>query len=137
MDVGYIAETFNIKSKITLQPYTEQRQIVEMQKEADVLLLTSWLVPEQISGKLYEYLRTNKPILYVTDHENDLAADILKQNDAGQYICLHQPESIADMLTQIRKDAIHDVLPSRSPSQTYGFDDRANQLIQLIESSVR
>ncbi|MEM9950294.1 MAG: glycosyltransferase [Chloroflexota bacterium] len=135
MDVETIAKDCNVQSKITLQPYTEQDRIVEMQQEADVLLLTSWPVPEQISGKIYEYLRTNKPILYVTDHEDDLAAQILREHDAAQYICPHQPEAIASMLSQIRNDAVHGNLPVRNPVHIHGFDSRADQLMQLIERS--
>lgn len=133
MNVDNIIQKYDVQSQITMKSYTEQRSIVQMQKSSDVLLLTSWPVPEQISGKIYEYVATNKPILYVTDHQDDLAAQILRENDAAHYICEHQPDAIAKMLRKIRNDAMQGNLPQRKPNNLEGFDNRAHELMELIE----
>jgi glycosyltransferase involved in cell wall biosynthesis len=136
MDVeGAVAE-YGVTEKVTLHPYANQPKVVQMQQDADVLLLTSWPVPEQISGKIYEYLATNKPIFYVTDHDDDLAARILREHHADQYICRHKPDDISAMLTRIRDDARAGRLPNREPSEGVGFDMRAAQLAEVMERHI-
>lgn len=126
------AEKYGVEEQVTLTPYTTQRQIVEMQQTVDVLLLTSWPVPEQLSGKFYEYLMTNKPILYVTNHERDLASDIMRERGIGK-IADHTPEAIAQALQDLLDAARAGRLPNRTPQYDYGFDMRAKAYLDVIE----
>lgn len=126
------AEKYGVEEQVTLTPYTTQRQIVNMQETVDVLLLTSWPVPEQLSGKFYEYLMTNKPILYVTNHERDLASDIMRERGIGK-ICDHTPEAIAAALHELVIEAREGRLPNRTPQYEYGFDMRARAYLDVIE----
>jgi CBS domain-containing protein len=121
-----------VEGKVRLIGFTTQREIVRLQAEADALLLTSWPVPEQISGKFYEYIATPKPIVYVTDHETDVAADYLHEHGMSQYICRHTPEDIAALLTRLRDDARAGKLPTRQPEKGVGYDARAAAYLEML-----
>jgi len=131
IDMREYLERWQISERVTLQDYANQQQIAQMQHEYDVLLLTSWPVPEQISGKFYEYIATDRPILYVTDHERDIASDYIRQHDRG-YIVGNTPQQIAEALAQIRDEARAGHLKSHEPDCDAGFDRRAADLMALI-----
>lgn len=132
IDISDDVARYNIEGRVTLQDYANQRQIAEMQRDFDVLLLTSWPVPEQISGKFYEYIATDKPILYVSNHETDIASDYMRQHDSG-YITPNTVEDIAQMFTHVRDEARAGRLKSPAPATDVGFDTRAQQLMTLID----
>ncbi len=133
MDVPGMAAEQGVTDAVTLLPYSEQRSIVEMQHDSDVLLLTNWPVPEQLSGKIYEYLRTNKPIFYITDHDpkEDVALHLLQEHGT-HYVCRHEPDAIAATLRQIYDDARAGKLPEATPNLSTGFDRRAQQVSEAL-----
>jgi len=135
IDMAGRAERYGVTDAVTLSGYATQQQVVEIQKQADVLLLTSWPVPEQLSGKFYEYLVTNKPILYVTNHERDLASDIMREKGIGT-ICQHTPEAIAEALRDLRDKARAGTLQGHTPQTEYGFDVRAAAYLDVIENVI-
>lgn len=131
IDIEAELDRYEVRDQVELGGYRNQAEIVQLQDQYDVLLLTSWPVPEQISGKFYEYLATNKPILYITDHERDIASDYIQEHNIG-YIARNEPQAIADMLMHIRDEARAGRLKTRLPSTDVGFDQRAEAYIELI-----
>jgi glycosyltransferase involved in cell wall biosynthesis len=131
IDVQDYVQRYGVKDKLTLLDYMPLKEVIEAQKKADVLLLTSWPVPEQLSGKFYEYLATNKPILYITDHEDDIATRLLREKGIG-YICRNNPDAIASAFRSLREDARQQRLAVRQPETDVGFDVRAQSYIDIV-----
>lgn len=131
VDITGDLQRWNIADRVTLREYASQQEIARMQHDYDALLLTSWPVPEQISGKFYEYIATSKPILYVTNHETDIASDYIREHDRG-YIAQNTPADIAATFAQVRDDARADRLKSGTPDPDVGFDTRATAVLDLI-----
>ena len=132
IDISPDIARFDIGGRVHMKGQVDQKQIVEMQGETDVLLLTAWPYPEQISGKFFEYIATNKPILYLSNHDRDIASDYIRENNNG-YIAKDNPTAIAESLRQIRDDARAGRLKRPQPDRTAGFDQRAQELMRIVE----
>jgi glycosyltransferase involved in cell wall biosynthesis len=72
------AETLGLGDRLDLRPYTSHREALELQRSSDALLL---LIPEAdgrgrgvLSGKVFEYLAAERPILAVVPPDGAAAA---------------------------------------------------------------
>jgi glycosyltransferase involved in cell wall biosynthesis len=117
---------------VELREYASLQRIVEMQRAADVLVVMSFKHSDQIPGKVYEYLATRRPILYVTSSPDDEVARLLRHNGCG-VVCGFGAEAIAAGLTEARDLVQSGRLVERAPVAGVGFDERAARFVQLIE----
>ena len=133
IDISEDIARHNLDGRVELRSQVDQQEIVELQGSHDALLLTAWPYPEQISGKFFEYIATNKPILYLTNHERDLAGDYIREHDNG-YIGKDNPAAIAELLAHVRDAARAGNLKSPIPDRGAGFDSRAEDLKRVIQA---
>ncbi len=132
MDLVPLAEAAGVGGRVHVRPYADIREIVKMQQEADLLLLLSWPVAEQIPGKFWEYLVTSRRILYATYRPDDEVSRILREKEAGDVVGA-SAEAIAGGLAKAVADW-HSGQPfGREPDRTVGFDARAAAFVALIE----
>jgi glycosyltransferase involved in cell wall biosynthesis len=80
------AEQLGLGDRLELIPYAPRRRSLELQRDSDALLL---LIPDAagrgkgvLSGKVFEYLAAERPILAVVPPEG-AAADLIRNTDAG------------------------------------------------------
>jgi len=91
---------------INIIPYTNHRQSIKYMLESNMLLL---LIPDHplnkliITGKIFEYLRTGKPILAIGPPEGD-AAKIIREMKAGATFEKDDAESIKNFILDNRND---------------------------------
>ena len=80
------AESLGLGDRLELHPYVPRRRSLALQRDSDALLL---LIPEAggrgrgvLSGKLFEYLAAERPILAAVPPDG-AAADLIRETGAG------------------------------------------------------
>jgi glycosyltransferase involved in cell wall biosynthesis len=91
------AEQRGVADRIEVFPYVPRRRSLELQRDSEALLL---LIPEAggrgrgvLSGKVFEYLAAERPILAVVPPDG-AAAELLRETGAGVVVA---PDDIAGM----------------------------------------
>jgi glycosyltransferase involved in cell wall biosynthesis len=94
-----------ILDRMELIPYAPHRQALELQRESEALLL---LIPDAggrgrgvLSGKVFEYLAAERPILAVVPPEG-AAAELLRATGAGVVVAPDDVDGIERELTALR-----------------------------------
>ena len=77
-----------LQDNVELIDYVTHKDVIEFQKKSQVLLLLLNNVPSAkgiITGKIFEYLMVNRPILAIAPKDGDLA-EILNETNAGKVV---------------------------------------------------
>jgi glycosyltransferase involved in cell wall biosynthesis len=97
------AEEQELGDRLELIPYAPRRRSLELQRDSDVLLL---LIPEAggrgkgvLSGKVFEYLAAERPILAVVPPEG-AAAELIRDAGAGVVVA---PDDVEGMNATLRE----------------------------------
>jgi glycosyltransferase involved in cell wall biosynthesis len=95
------AEQLDLGERLELIPYAPRRRSLELQRDSEALLL---LIPEAggrgkgvLSGKVFEYLAAERPILAVVPPEG-AAAELIREAGAGVVIAPDDVPGIAAAL---------------------------------------
>jgi glycosyltransferase involved in cell wall biosynthesis len=98
------AETLELGDRLELIPYASRRRSLELQRDSEALLL---LIPEAggrgrgvLSGKVFEYLAAERPILAVVPPEG-AAARLIEEAGAGVVVAPEDVEGIASALQDL------------------------------------
>jgi glycosyltransferase involved in cell wall biosynthesis len=97
------AETLELGDRLDLVPYASRRRSLELQRDSEALLL---LIPEAggrgkgvLSGKVFEYLAAERPILAVVPPDG-AAAGLIRETGAGVVVA---PDDV-DAMTHALRD---------------------------------
>jgi glycosyltransferase involved in cell wall biosynthesis len=95
------AEELGLGDRLELHPYVPRRRSLELQRDSEALLL---LIPEAggrgkgvLSGKVFEYLAAERPILASVPPDG-AAAELIEETGAGVVAPPDDPTAIADAL---------------------------------------
>lgn len=80
-----ISEKFNLKDVVTYLPYMEHKKSIEKLLESDALLFIIGAgkgAENFYSGKVFEYMNTNRPIIALVP-EAGVAADVIRETKTG------------------------------------------------------
>jgi glycosyltransferase involved in cell wall biosynthesis len=95
------AESLELGSRLELHPYVPRRQALALQRDSDALLL---LIPEAggrgqgvLSGKVFEYLAAERPILAAVPPDG-AAAELIRETDAG---VVAAPDDVAGLVAAL------------------------------------
>jgi glycosyltransferase involved in cell wall biosynthesis len=98
------AETLGLGDRLELHPFAPRRQALELQRDSEALLL---LIPEAggrgkgvLSGKVFEYLAAERPILASVPTDGAAAA-LIRNTGAGVVAPPDDPEAIAEALRSL------------------------------------
>lgn len=99
------AERRGLGNRLELVPYAPRRRSLELQRDSEALLL---LIPEAggrgrgvLSGKVFEYLAAERPILAVVPTDG-AAAELLRETGAGVVVAPDDLEGMARELGALR-----------------------------------
>src|SRR5581483_2923536 len=99
------AEGLGLGDRLELIPYAPRRRSLELQRDSEALLL---LIPDAggrgrgvLSGKVFEYLAAERPILAVVPPDG-AAADLIRETGAGIVVPPDDVEAIARELAALR-----------------------------------
>jgi glycosyltransferase involved in cell wall biosynthesis len=100
------AEQQGFGDRLELIPYAPRRVSLQLQRESDALLL---LIPEArgrgkgvLSGKVFEYLAAERPILALVPPDG-AAADLIRETGAGVVVAPEDVDGIAAALQELRR----------------------------------
>jgi glycosyltransferase involved in cell wall biosynthesis len=100
------AETLELGDRLELIPYAPRRVSLELQRDSDALLL---LIPDAggrgkgvLSGKVFEYLAAERPILGLVPPDG-AAADLIRETGAGVVVAPEDVDGIAAALVELRR----------------------------------
>lgn len=123
--VTSLAERFGVQGSVELFPLVPRREILRVERAADVLLLCRWNDPRDngvIPGKVFEYIGARRPILAVGSEAGE-AADIVRSGDFG--LVSNDPAAIAEQLARwLEVKAASGRLPDLDAAETRRFDRR-------------
>ena len=98
------AEELGLGDRLELIPYVPRRRSLELQRDSEALLL---LIPDAagrgkgvLSGKVFEYLAAERPILAFVPHDG-AAAELIREAGAGVVAPPDDPDAIAEALRDL------------------------------------
>jgi glycosyltransferase involved in cell wall biosynthesis len=98
------AETLELGDRIELIAYAPRRRSLELQRDSEVLLL---LIPDAggrgkgvLSGKVFEYLAAERPILAVVPPDGAAAA-LVRDTGAGLVVAPDDVEGMTEALREL------------------------------------
>ncbi|HZR95170.1 MAG TPA: glycosyltransferase family 4 protein [Gaiellaceae bacterium] len=99
-----LMEELGLADRVELVPHVPRRESLRLQRDSDVLLL---LIPEAggrgrgvLSGKVFEYLAAERPILAVVPTDG-AAADLIREAGAGVVVGPEDEDGIRDALLDL------------------------------------
>jgi glycosyltransferase involved in cell wall biosynthesis len=100
------AEELELGDRLRLLPYAPRRESLELQRDSDALLL---LIPDAggrgkgvLSGKVFEYLAAERPILAVIPPDG-AAAELIRETGAGLVVAPDDVAGIRAALEQLQR----------------------------------
>lgn len=130
--VREIAEREGVSHLVVIEGEVSYREALAHQAAADVLLLLLWDTPEErgvLTGKLFEYLASRRPILLIGGGQG-VATDLLRERSAG-HVASTQEGLAAQMRIWLRQHAEGGV-PYLPETVGKGFS-RAEQFMRLTD----
>jgi len=91
---------FGLNSFVNFVAYVAHKDVLKYQRSSQLLLLAVNDVPSSksvITGKVFEYLQSKRPILGIGPVDGDLA-EILKETEAGQMVDFKDVDSLKKVL---------------------------------------
>jgi glycosyltransferase involved in cell wall biosynthesis len=101
------AERLGLGDRLELHPYLPRRQVLELQRDSEALLL---LIPESggrgravLSAKVFEYLAAERPILAAVPLDG-AAADLVRETGAGVVVAPDDVDGLREALVRLEGD---------------------------------
>jgi len=122
----------------TLPPIPYRGALEEMMRADALLILQAANCNEQIPAKLYEYLRTRRPILALTDPRGDTAAT-LRAAGSTAIVPLDEAAAIARLLAAFADDPahFHAMLPNDEMIARNSRRSRTRELAAVLDATSR
>lgn len=133
-----LAAGCGVDDRIAIRPRVPYRKALQLQMEADVLLLLQWNDARDegnLPGKLFEYFYARRPILFI-GYEGGTAAQMVRERNAG--LVSNSPERIRDQLCEWIEKKNEGLLTGldKSVSQGLSREDQFSKLEQLFAEVV-
>ena len=128
-----LAEENDVSSAIEIMPPVGYRDALAEMLQADgLLILQASNCNAQIPAKLYEYLRTRRPIISLTDTEGDTARTC-RAAGLSAIAPLNQTTAICDLLVRFLSNSHPGFKPTEDAIRQASRQGRTEQLAQLLE----
>ena len=134
-----LAEQHGIRDRVVASPPVPYRCSLELQINADVLLLLQWSDARDegnLPGKIFEYFYARRPILLI-GYEQGVAARLIRERGAG--LVSNNPRHIRDQLRAWIEEKQAGRLTRLDPSVSLGFsrDEQFRKLEAILAETVR
>ena len=125
----------NLSDNLNKIDYVEHNQVIAHQKSAQVLLLLINDVPSAkgiITGKIFEYLQAQRPILAIAPENGDLAT-ILQNTNAGFTIDFNDKTNLKKTILSLYNDYKNGVLEINSLNiEKYHRKELTKELVKIL-----
>ena len=92
-------EEYNLSSIINLHGLIQRNQVIDKQRQAQILLLLNWNDPNEkgvYTGKVFEYLSAKRPILAVGGYGDGVIDELLQNTQSGD--SLNETDGIKNVI---------------------------------------
>jgi glycosyltransferase involved in cell wall biosynthesis len=138
------AEQLELGDRLELIPYASRRRSLELQRDSEALLL---LIPEAggrgkgvLSGKVFEYLAAERPILALVPPDG-AAAELIRETGAGVVVAPEDVDGIgaalADLHRRWRDGALDGEPLSAEWRQKVSRRTRSEELVRVLDEVTR
>ncbi|MDX5586448.1 MAG: glycosyltransferase family 4 protein [Aureibaculum sp.] len=128
-----------LTSVIEYITYLPHKEVVIFQQSAQILLLAVNKVPSAngiITGKVFEYLQANRPILAIAPTEGDLA-EIINSTKAGRVVDFDDEETLKkDILEMYEAYKKHKLVVNSKSIEQYHRKNLTGQLADVIKNII-
>ncbi|MCT7976491.1 glycosyltransferase [Laspinema olomoucense] len=137
--VEKIAIQYKVEHIVKSYPPIPYQMSLEVQLEADILLLILWNDPREkgvFTGKLFEYIGAHRPILAIGSSES-AAEKLIQDRKAG--VTLNDPEEIAEQLLKwIHQKETIGQIPGLTPDVLVGLsrEEQAKNLETFLKTQI-
>jgi glycosyltransferase involved in cell wall biosynthesis len=125
----------SLSANLNIIEYIEHNQVIAHQKSAQVLLLLINNVPSAkgiITGKIFEYLQAQRPILAIAPRNGDLAS-ILQNTNAGIIIDFNDKKALKKAILSLYNDYKNGVLEINSLNiEKYHRKELTKELAKIL-----
>lgn len=130
----------NIKKFVEIFPYIPHNQVVEEQLKSHVLLLFVNNTPNAkgvLTGKLFEYLASGRPVLAVGPEDGD-SAKIISETDSGIVIDFDDKEKMKSVIMDFYQKYKDNQLVTKRSESVERFSRRhlAKEYVQLLNQTI-
>ena len=133
------SEGLGLGDRLELHPYVPRRRSLELQRDSDALLL---LIPHAagrgrgvLSGKVFEYLAAERPILAAVPPDG-AAADLIRRTGTGVVAPPDDPDALGDALRELhgrwRDGTLEATVLSQDDRDALSRGARADELAELL-----
>jgi glycosyltransferase involved in cell wall biosynthesis len=87
-----LIDRFGLQSVVQVNGPIDRREVLQREMESQVLLILSWTHPKDTglhTGKLFEYLGTQRPVLAIGGNRGAMT-EVLEETMAGPHLCSKQ-----------------------------------------------
>jgi len=130
-------KTYGLDENVQLTDYLSHVEVLRHQSSARVLLLVTNNVPSAkgiITGKIFEYLKSKRPILAIAPKDGDLA-EIIEKSNSGEVIGFDDEEnlkkSVLNLYSKYKKGKLY--IDSKNIDQ-YHRKNLTKQLAEVIKN---
>ncbi len=138
------SESLDLGERLELVPYAPRRRALELQRDSEALLL---LIPEAggrgrgvLSGKVFEYLAAERPILAVVPPDG-AAAELIRDSGAGVVVAPGDVEgmtaALRDLHARWRSGDLEQTPLSEDWKRKVSRRARSEELARLLEELAR
>ena len=116
-----------LKENTEIIPYIPHSEILQMQQSSQVLLLLINNTPNAkgiLTGKLFEYLASGRPILCIGPENGD-AARVLKETHAGLTVDFEDKEKMMEIIKDLYQKYLDEGLPANTSKEIEKYSRRA------------
>ncbi len=130
----------NIEKFVEIIPYIPHNQVVEEQRKSHVLLLFVNNTPNAkgvLTGKLFEYLASGRPVLAVGPEDGD-SAKIISETDSGIVVDFDDKEKMKSVIMDFyQKYKDNQLVTKRSESvERFSRRNLAKEYVQLLNQTI-
>lgn len=120
-------ETDGLMDNTEIVPHIPHDEVQQAQQSSQVLLLLINNTPNAkgiLTGKLFEYLSSGRPILCIGPKDGD-AARILKETHAGQTVSFEDKEKMKEVIKDLYQRYLENDLPDNTSTEVEHYSRRA------------
>ncbi|GMQ60197.1 glycosyltransferase family 4 protein [Vallitalea sediminicola] len=135
-----INEIYSFNETVKYLPYMEHKKSIEMLIESDILL---FIIGEGkgaenfYSGKVFEYMNTNRPILALVPPKG-VAADVIRETNTGYISETTNVSKIKELMLKLYMDWKNNTIaiqPNWDKIKTFERKELTKQLVQILNKA--